>query len=55
MIKHILSNWKTTAVAIVIFVVAMAMVFTDKATLSQVGPYLGTVFALLFVSDGDKK
>lgn len=51
MIDRILKNWKTTAIGVLILLVCFALVFLDKATLTEVSLFIGGGFFVLFSKD----
>jgi hypothetical protein len=55
MIDRILTNWKTTAIGVLILIVAAGAVYLDKATLTEAGAFMGVGIALFFSKDGKPK
>lgn len=54
MIDRILTNWKTTAIGVLILLIAGGSVYLDKATLTEAGAFIGVGIALFFAKDGKK-
>lgn len=55
MISRIFKSWKTTVVGLAIIAFTLALVWFEKATLSDVGLFWGVALVLLFVNDPKKK
>lgn len=51
MLNRITENKKTSFVGALIFVIGVTLVFFDKASLAELGGFLGVSFALLFSKD----
>jgi len=55
MIDRVLKSWKTTAIGVLILVIAALAVYLDKATLTEAGAFMGLGIALFFAKDGKPK
>lgn len=51
MIDRVLKNWKTTAIGLLVLAVCFALVFADKASLTEVGAFMCGGFYVLFSKD----
>jgi len=51
MFERITQNKKTTAVGLLIFVSGIALVASEKASLTEFSAFLGVAFALFFSKD----
>lgn len=55
MFERVFKSWKTTIVGLVVFAVGCILVYSEKATLTEFGGFLGVAFALLFSKDSVTK
>lgn len=55
MIDRITENKKTTIAGLIVFISGLALVATDKTTLTEFGAFIGVSFALLFSKDLKQK
>jgi len=55
MIYRIFTNWKTTAIGLLILVLSGGAVYLDKATLTEAGAFLVLGIGLFFTKDTKKQ
>lgn len=51
MYDRVIRNWKTSLPFWLVLIVGLALVYFEKATLTEVGVFLGVLLPLLFVKD----
>jgi uncharacterized membrane protein len=54
MFERIFENWKTSTLAIVLIVAGFVLVFHEKASLAELGGFLGVAIALFYSKDPKK-
>ncbi len=58
MIDRMFNSWKTTIIGVIILIGSMALVFLDKASLTEASGFIIAGFGLFFANDnllGNKK
>lgn len=49
--KRIIQSWKASLLGILLLIVGLVLVFTEKATLTEFGIFLPTCLMLIYVKD----
>ncbi len=55
MIDRILKNWKTSSIGIGLMLIGFALVYFEKATLTEFGVFFSTGIIALFMNDPKNK
>jgi hypothetical protein len=55
MIDRILKNWKTSSIGVGLIISGVVLVWFEKATLTEMGAFIGVGLYALFMNDPKKK